>query len=204
MREPGAGDVANAGDVGDAEGALPEALRADAEATRASGAVRTLGPTANGAALGTLGATDASDAANGATARAAAEAAGAAVGKAARAGGSGRGEARSDGYGGTRGDGCRAVAESDDAERSGASQGDGVPAEILACCQKLAFENGLTRREVEILGLIAMGRSAKYIADELHISYNTTRTHIRHVYEKLNIHAKQELIDLVLFGSNLR
>ena len=89
-------------------------------------------------------------------------------------------------------------------ERPGALQEDGVPAEILACCQKLALENGLTRREAEILGLIAMGRSAKYIADELLISYNTTRTHIRHVYEKLNIHAKQELIDLVLFGSGMR
>lgn len=30
-----------------------------------------------------------------------------------------------------------------------------------------------------------------------------TRTHIRHVYEKLNIHSKQELIDAVLFGSGV-
>ena len=58
-------------------------------------------------------------------------------------------------------------------------------------------------REAEILGLIAMGRSAKYIAEELTISHNTTRTHIKHVYEKLNIHSKQELLDLVLFGSGL-
>lgn len=78
---------------------------------------------------------------------------------------------------------------------------DGVPSEILAYCQKLALDSGLTRREAEILGLIAMGRSAKYIAEELMISYNTTRTHVKHVYEKLNIHSKQELIDLVLFGS---
>ena len=48
-----------------------------------------------------------------------------------------------------------------------------------------------------------MGRSAKYIADELMISHNTTRTHIKHVYEKLNIHSKQELLDLVLFGSGV-
>lgn len=73
----------------------------------------------------------------------------------------------------------------------------------MAYCQKLASENGLTPREVEILGLIAMGRSAKYIAEELMISHNTTRTHIKHVYEKLNIHSKQELLDLVLFGSGM-
>ena len=36
------------------------------------------------------------------------------------------------------------------------------------------------------------------------ISHNTTRTHIKHVYEKLNIHSKQELLDLALFGSGLK
>lgn len=80
---------------------------------------------------------------------------------------------------------------------------EGVPADIMTYCQKLAQDSGLTPREAEILALIALGRSAKYIAEELVISYNTTRTHIRHVYEKLNIHSKQELIDLVLFGSGL-
>lgn len=78
-----------------------------------------------------------------------------------------------------------------------------APTELLAYCQELALIHGLTPREAEILGLIAMGRSAKYIADELLISLNTTRTHVKHVYEKLNIHSKQELIDLVLFGSGL-
>ena len=72
-----------------------------------------------------------------------------------------------------------------------------MPSEMLAYCRKLALENGLTPREAEILGLIAMGRSAKYIAEELTISHNTTRTHIKHVYEKLNIHSKQELLDLI-------
>lgn len=54
-----------------------------------------------------------------------------------------------------------------------------------------------------ILALVALGRSAKYISEELMVSYNTTRTHVRHIYEKLNIHSKQELIDLVLFGSGV-
>lgn len=80
---------------------------------------------------------------------------------------------------------------------------EGVPAEIAAYCQALAAEYGLTPREAEILALLALGRSAKYIAEELQVSYNTTRTHIRHVYEKLNIHSKQELIDAVLFGSGV-
>ncbi|MEG0375744.1 MAG: LuxR C-terminal-related transcriptional regulator [Raoultibacter sp.] len=49
--------------------------------------------------------------------------------------------------------------------------------------------------------LMAMGRSAKYIVKELTVSHNTTRTHVKHIYEKLNIHSKQELLDLVLFDS---
>lgn len=94
----------------------------------------------------------------------------------------------------------------DDASRlepAGSSGEEELPSELLAYCRKLGAENGLTPREVEILGLIAMGRSAKYIAEELTISHNTTRTHIKHVYEKLNIHSKQELLDLVLFGSGV-
>lgn len=77
------------------------------------------------------------------------------------------------------------------------------PSELLVYCGEIARDYKLTPREAEILGLIAMGRSAKYIAEELVISHNTTRTHIKHVYEKLNIHSKQELIDLVVFGSGL-
>ena len=90
---------------------------------------------------------------------------------------------------------------SDAARESDADEG--VPAEIAAYCQDLAIEYGLTPREAEILALVALGRSAKYISEELMVSYNTTRTHVRHIYEKLNIHSKQELIDLVLFGSGV-
>lgn len=91
------------------------------------------------------------------------------------------------------------------AEREPATpEGDeGVPTEIAAYCQALAADYGLTPREAEILALVALGRSAKYISEELMVSYNTTRTHVRHIYEKLNIHSKQELIDLVLFGSGV-
>lgn len=97
-------------------------------------------------------------------------------------------------------------AEASDLDEVGieaAGADEDAPSEMLACCRKLSTENGLTPREAEILALIAQGRSAKYIAEELMISYNTTRTHIKHVYEKLNIHTKQELIDLVLFGSGV-
>ena len=65
-------------------------------------------------------------------------------------------------------------------------------------CHRITQEYRLTQRESEILRYVALGRSAKYIAEELLISHNTARTHIKHVYEKLNIHSKQRLIDLIL------
>ena len=64
-------------------------------------------------------------------------------------------------------------------------------------CRQIGEEYGLTAREVEVLCLIVEGRSARFIADELIISYNTARSHMRNVYEKLGIHAKQEVITLV-------
>jgi len=65
-------------------------------------------------------------------------------------------------------------------------------------CYRITQEYQLTPRESEILRYVALGRSAKYIAEKLLISHNTARTHIKHVYEKLNIHSKQRLIDLIL------
>lgn len=64
-------------------------------------------------------------------------------------------------------------------------------------CASLAASHGLTPREEQIFALLAQGRSQTYIRDTLFLSKNTVGTHVRHVYAKLGIHSKQELIDLV-------
>jgi HD-GYP domain-containing protein (c-di-GMP phosphodiesterase class II) len=46
---------------------------------------------------------------------------------------------------------------------------------------------GLTRREVEVLRLLARGRSLKQIAEQLVISPSTAHTHAAHIYEKAGI-----------------
>jgi DNA-binding CsgD family transcriptional regulator len=56
---------------------------------------------------------------------------------------------------------------------------------------------GISSRESEVLELFASGRSANWIAEELVISKNTVRSHIRSVYTKLNVHTRQELIDFL-------
>ena len=46
---------------------------------------------------------------------------------------------------------------------------------------------GLTDREVEVLRLLARGRTRKQIAAKLYISPSTVHTHTLHVYEKTDV-----------------
>jgi DNA-binding CsgD family transcriptional regulator len=48
-------------------------------------------------------------------------------------------------------------------------------------CSSLAVEYGLTKREEEILCLLAQGRSGSYIQEDLYLSKSTVKTHIRHI-----------------------
>jgi DNA-binding NarL/FixJ family response regulator len=52
----------------------------------------------------------------------------------------------------------------------------------------------LYRREKEILQLLAEGNSYKQIAAACHISFDTVRTHIRNVYEKLHVATNTEAV----------
>lgn len=69
--------------------------------------------------------------------------------------------------------------------------------QLDARCTLLAQEHGLTSREAEILVMIVRGRSKGYIAENLFISENTVRSHSKHIYQKLNVHSKQEVLDLL-------
>ncbi|MBI1822265.1 MAG: response regulator transcription factor [Nitrospirae bacterium] len=60
----------------------------------------------------------------------------------------------------------------------------------------------LTRRETEILRLMAQCLGTKEIADRLCISYSTVRLHIQHILEKLQVHSKVEAVALA-FQQNL-
>jgi DNA-binding NarL/FixJ family response regulator len=52
----------------------------------------------------------------------------------------------------------------------------------------------LTEREAEILKLLAEGCRNKEIADRLGVSLDTVRTHLRHVYEKLQVNSRTEAL----------
>ncbi len=64
-------------------------------------------------------------------------------------------------------------------------------------CQAIADHYLLTKKETEVLFLLAKGRNAAAIQEHLVVSENTVRTHMRHIYRKLDVHTQQEIIDLV-------
>ena len=64
----------------------------------------------------------------------------------------------------------------------------------------LVQRHGLTPRERDVLELLAVGRSGTYIAETLCISPDTVKGHTRRIYAKLDVHSKQELLDLFQFN----
>ena len=62
---------------------------------------------------------------------------------------------------------------------------------------RIREEYRLSARETEVMEHIVRGKTVVRIAEELVISENTVRMHSKRIYAKLDVHKKQELIDLV-------
>jgi PAS domain S-box-containing protein len=52
----------------------------------------------------------------------------------------------------------------------------------------------LTAREVEVLGMLAAGRTTPEMAERLHISTLTARNHVQNILDKLEVHSKAEAV----------
>jgi PAS domain S-box-containing protein len=63
----------------------------------------------------------------------------------------------------------------------------------------------LTPRQSEVLRMLEHGRSTRQIAEELHLSPETVRNHVRHVLRALGVHSRLEAVTLArsqeLFGN---
>jgi DNA-binding CsgD family transcriptional regulator len=57
-------------------------------------------------------------------------------------------------------------------------------------------ELGITRRELEILELIAKGLSNREIAEKLFVSENTVKTHSSHLFDKLNVKRRTQAVQI--------
>lgn len=68
---------------------------------------------------------------------------------------------------------------------------------ISTRCHALATTYLLTEREEEVMVLLCKGRSIERIQAELGIAKGTATAHAHHIYQKLGIHSRQELLDMV-------
>ena len=92
--------------------------------------------------------------------------------------------------------------------RAGRLDAESVAAVLAAAGQRLSrrtpWPAGLTDREVEILRLVAQGRSNREIAADLFIAEKTARNHVERVYAKLGVNNRTQAslaaIDLGLVG----
>lgn len=64
-----------------------------------------------------------------------------------------------------------------------------------------AYPDGLTQGEVEVLGLIAAGKSNREIAEELFISPNTAGHHVSNILTKTGCANRAELVP---YGTRIR
>ena len=107
--------------------------------------------------------------------------------------------------GGTGRSGASEMGEVGEMGGAGASLADGSPGGAAAGerrsgpyrmrCDAVAEHYVLSPRERDVFDLLVRGRSIDYIAQNLTISFNTAKSHIRHIYVKADVHSRQELID---------
>lgn len=55
----------------------------------------------------------------------------------------------------------------------------------------------LSEREVEVMGYLSKGRGVSFTAEQLGLSQNTVKAYAKSLYKKLDVHSREELIDLV-------
>lgn len=64
-------------------------------------------------------------------------------------------------------------------------------------CTEIGHDFGLTKRETEVLQLLARGRDVAYVCNELFLARNTVKGYTKSIYAKLGVHSKQDVIDMV-------
>ncbi|VEH02521.1 transcriptional regulator NarL [Slackia heliotrinireducens] len=69
--------------------------------------------------------------------------------------------------------------------------------EMRRKCEHAVVSYQLTPRESEVLALLMEGKRPKAISDELVISINTVRLHVKGIYAKMGVHSREELEALI-------
>lgn len=83
-----------------------------------------------------------------------------------------------------------------DASLTASSAQSDIDASVQERIARFSQQYGLTKRETEVFGYLSRGRSLPYIADALFVTTGTVKTHTMHIYRKLGVNSKQELLDM--------
>jgi DNA-binding NarL/FixJ family response regulator len=92
---------------------------------------------------------------------------------------------------------ARLVAAIQELGAGGAPMSPSIARAVVGMFRKVAPQptgEGLSPRELEVLTLLAAGNSYKTAANELSVSIDTVRFHVRHIYDKLHVHSKSEAV----------
>ncbi len=85
-----------------------------------------------------------------------------------------------------------------DVKEGGSPMSSQVARKVVASFRETAKAAGeatsLSEREAEMLAQLSKGYANKEIAEKMHISLSTVRTHLRHIYEKLHVRSRTEAI----------
>ena len=85
-----------------------------------------------------------------------------------------------------------------DVYAGGSPMSNSIARKVVASFQKAKGagekQNLLTPREQEVLDCLAQGLPYKQIGDQIGLSINTIRTHLRHIYEKLHVQSRTEAV----------
>lgn len=81
--------------------------------------------------------------------------------------------------------------------RRSTTEAQRTAAVLEARISKLVRAHGLSRRESEVLLLVAKGERPEQVADDLFISVHTARHHIQSIYNKTGAHSSDDLLALI-------
>jgi DNA-binding NarL/FixJ family response regulator len=85
-----------------------------------------------------------------------------------------------------------------DVQAGGSPMSNSIARKVVASFQEAnragQKQNPLSEREQAVLDCLAQGLAYKQIGDQLGISINTIRTHLRHIYEKLHVQSRTEAV----------
>jgi DNA-binding NarL/FixJ family response regulator len=88
-----------------------------------------------------------------------------------------------------------------DVATGGAPMSPSIARKVIEFQKQLSGKKGraldLNDREFQILSLLSRGNSYKMVAEEVNLSIDTIRSHVKKIYEKLHVHSVTEAIHKV-------